>query len=950
MKIKTTMSILMIAIMIIAGLAVLPTASAKTRSSAPSLDSYWHTPGYQPKSDTHINFHCNYSQAENLQPDHMLIFIDDWAYNMTWASGSHDIAAVYNFTKRLDQGNHTYYYWTSCNGSTDRLPASGHFDIHIEGSGPKLNGGTVDPYNGDTNTWFDFQATYTDYDGDMPTYIHVLIDDIPHNMTLNGSDAKTGIIGYFSTKLTKGNHTYEFEARSADGKTVEIGGSDLYVSDAVQQHAPQLYNAARSVSQPKVGQYLFFNITYKDLDNDAPTTLDIIFFWDEQPAQNYTIQRSMNISGTSYLTGVHCSVLMYLPHAGNWSYHYYAYEGQHSAYDPINGSYLMYVYPGSQQTSPSLKYGSVSPYYGYENATLFNFTVTYVDGQMGAPTHMWVHIGHAGSPTSGNTYAMSEITGDYGSEGVAYIYSTYLPDGNFTHYFLAYTGSENITYPASGEGDGPVVYPGTPTNHAPDVSVFASPIDGDVNTTFHFWANATDRDGDALSYFWIFSDGMNSTGSYVTRVFYTAGYYTATVAVTDTHGASTTATISVHVGSGTPSDRPPVAKSNLQYLSYVKKGETKTISAAGSYDPDGDQITYQWNVTQPSGSTSFFKQMTFNFTFDLVGNYSLTQVLRAGGMVTLKDYVIYCHNPAQNQPPIARAAATVTGMTVLLHDSGSYDPDGHITSYLWTLTDGNGTFTYSSQYLNHTYKTKGYKTAILTVTDSSGATDSDVVGFTVGTSTKPHNPNETKKEVEVVIEADVAGDAIEGAEVKIVSAEEEIIITVEDVEKDSITFTLDSETGSGKLVILNIDTDVLDMSEPDRVVITLDGMKVKRATFDEIVHADGDEPLYYILTSESGSQLLVYTPESEETSHTLEASLKDEGHPPLAGAGIVITLLVVIVVGLLIAMVLLLVQIRRRKEMDEYYEDFNVADEVQDKPQDAPKTNGKEEMEWEDFL
>jgi glucose/arabinose dehydrogenase/PKD repeat protein len=90
-----------------------------------------------------------------------------------------------------------------------------------------------------------------------------------------------------------------------------------------------------------------------------------------------------------------------------------------------------------------------------------------------------------------------------------------------------------------------------------------------------------------------------------------------------------------------------------------------------------------------------------------------------------------------NQPPTAVAqAAPTTGpapLTVTFDGSGSSDPDlGDTLSYAWDL-DGDGAFDDSTaEQTAFTYTAQGTYSASLRVTDSQGASDTDLVTISVG--------------------------------------------------------------------------------------------------------------------------------------------------------------------------------------------------------------------------
>jgi PKD repeat protein len=89
-------------------------------------------------------------------------------------------------------------------------------------------------------------------------------------------------------------------------------------------------------------------------------------------------------------------------------------------------------------------------------------------------------------------------------------------------------------------------------------------------------------------------------------------------------------------------------------------------------------------------------------------------------------------NPGVAQPPVAVAAATPASgnapLTVQFTGSGSYDPDGQSLTYSWNFGDGSGVSTLANPA--YVYQQKGTYTAVLTVADSGGWSDTASVLIT----------------------------------------------------------------------------------------------------------------------------------------------------------------------------------------------------------------------------
>jgi beta-mannanase/glucose/arabinose dehydrogenase len=91
------------------------------------------------------------------------------------------------------------------------------------------------------------------------------------------------------------------------------------------------------------------------------------------------------------------------------------------------------------------------------------------------------------------------------------------------------------------------------------------------------------------------------------------------------------------------------------------------------------------------------------------------------------------YTPGGNTPPMAKASAAPTNglppLTVAFSSAESSDPDGDQLTYKWAFGD---TATSTSPNPTHTYTISGTYTAVMTVTDSRGASSTDSVMITVG--------------------------------------------------------------------------------------------------------------------------------------------------------------------------------------------------------------------------
>jgi len=175
---------------------------------------------------------------------------------------------------------------------------------------------------------------------------------------------------------------------------------------------------------------------------------------------------------------------------------------------------------------------------------------------------------------------------------------------------------------------------------------------------------------------------------------------------------------------------PPVANAGVPYNGT--EDLALTFDGSGSYDADGDTLTYTWDFGD--GSYGIGESTTHIYTAG--GTYSITLVVN-DGKVDSEPSITTANIAEVNDPPIANAGLDQTAIVnevVTFDGSDSYDIDGTITDYNWDFGDGNigaGVIT------THTYGTIGVYTVVLTVTDNGGLTATDETIITI--TEVPHN-------------------------------------------------------------------------------------------------------------------------------------------------------------------------------------------------------------------
>jgi PKD repeat protein len=171
---------------------------------------------------------------------------------------------------------------------------------------------------------------------------------------------------------------------------------------------------------------------------------------------------------------------------------------------------------------------------------------------------------------------------------------------------------------------------------------------------------------------------------------------------------------------------------------------TVTLDGSGSLTalgaPCAGTCSYAWSfVGKPAGSGATLTGDTTvapSFTLDVVGTYSVQLVVTDGGVASAADVV----NIHTNHRPVAVASADLTavevGEPVQLTGSASYDADGDLFGYSWSVTGGTLD---DSTVANPTWNfaAAGTFTATLTVTESAGDLLASVPPATVQVTVSP---------------------------------------------------------------------------------------------------------------------------------------------------------------------------------------------------------------------
>jgi PKD repeat protein len=177
---------------------------------------------------------------------------------------------------------------------------------------------------------------------------------------------------------------------------------------------------------------------------------------------------------------------------------------------------------------------------------------------------------------------------------------------------------------------------------------------------------------------------------------------------------------------------PPVADPNGPYTELATY--PVQFDGYGSYDPDGTIVLYSWKFGDGNNGQNVFPQHTYASE----GIYTVELTVTDDDGATHTATTIAEIGPAPiGIPPVSDPSGTYyagplpSDFNVTLDGSGSYDPDGTIVSYEWTVWYP-GDFTWYLTGVTPTYQfPQSYDWMLieLTVTDNDGNTHTTQTGI-----------------------------------------------------------------------------------------------------------------------------------------------------------------------------------------------------------------------------
>jgi chitodextrinase len=173
---------------------------------------------------------------------------------------------------------------------------------------------------------------------------------------------------------------------------------------------------------------------------------------------------------------------------------------------------------------------------------------------------------------------------------------------------------------------------------------------------------------------------------------------------------------------GAAGNQPPVADAGPDQLTQTLT--PLAFDGRRSRDPDGTVVGWAWSFGDGAGASDAVAV----HAYATPGTYTVTLTVTDDGGLTASDTATVS---VANRPPVAAAGPDRTaevGQALAFDGSGSSDPDGRLTGFVWSFGDGA---TASGVTASHAWAEAGTYLVTLTVTDDRGAVASDGAVVTV---------------------------------------------------------------------------------------------------------------------------------------------------------------------------------------------------------------------------
>jgi len=872
---------------------------------------------------------------------------------------------------------------------------------------PDLRKLDVSHIKGEKN--YTFRVFYRDSDNDAPIGVHLNIDNKSYPMAQENASQTNytrGVNFTYTKSLTKGEHTYFFNATNqyASARDPVAGYYKLTVE---MENGPELVNPFYYPVRPSKDTGIWFNVTYKDHNNNPPACVYLIL-WNSTANTTYR----MTVEKGNYSSGVICSIFLNLSQ-GNYSYMYWANNSKNQSVSlPSSGSYGVYIAPSSLSENGTVLENPrhLPSYPTYEDTIQFN--VTYRDADNDPPSKIWVIVDDKEEKTIRNLTMQTSQNYSY-DIGRVYSAQTTLPNGTFYYRFHAVNVNDSVHLPhldsckkgyilVVGSGsDRPntpkiissSVLPRSPYEnqtinftvsyvdpldgwHHPVMRLYISPVGGIGLCYIHYY-NMT-RVGDnftaGVTYFttlklpagnysykyrfWVYN------GSFVYPKDYNLTLYVRPVGMDNnpkllngSHSVGSEGNVSFSVTyMDTDGDRPSYV--NLR----ISRKANGTYSRFTSYSMSWRDTSYQTGVKASCAVT--LSNGSYRYYFAAFSNVNGSAFYPRVGYVYFN--VSIKSQPINSAPVLYSMSVTpsrpksgqLVNFTISYKDNDGDSPlyvrlylggvSRNYTSYGMNTVGScykTGVTNYKILNLSAGNYTYYFKTSDGTKTISSPSTGVYTL-YVAGSSGSGGGDSTPDEQVsgKVTLSEDPEG----GIEMEVIGLEEGLTLEVTGYEDGVISLKITSDEVKDRIISFEIEETLLGEETEKGVMIKLDGKEIRFKPLDDLLLYDGDEPFYNIEKMDGKYILRMYIPDT--TTHTVEAYMGIDEEPGISPDVVITILSALVVIGIGALGVLFLTMAQRKKRQEAFYQDFDLdLEEREEETVTRGRLNDKSD-DWDDLL
>jgi poly(3-hydroxybutyrate) depolymerase len=275
-------------------------------------------------------------------------------------------------------------------------------------------------------------------------------------------------------------------------------------------------------------------------------------------------------------------------------------------------------------------------------------------------------------------------------------------------------------------------------------------------------SSSSDADGSIIKYQWTQVSGpstasiasVNGSSTGVSGMVQGTYYFRLTIWDNKYEPSADDIKIEVNPGATAPppstGNLAPVSKAGND-ISITLPTSSVNLSGAGSYDPDGTIVHFEWRkVSGPAGGTiGSVNKASTSISGLTQGTYTFALRVWDNQWLPVDDQIVITVNaapatapaPAGNQAPVSKAGndvvLTLPTNWVTLNGSGSYDPDGTLVKHEWRKESGPATYAITNVNVSSPILSNlvaGTYTFVLRVWDNQWMPSDDKIVITVNST------------------------------------------------------------------------------------------------------------------------------------------------------------------------------------------------------------------------